>query len=82
MGFPLLLSKCAASALELHLLADGELDDADSVADVRGHVAGCADCRQTWNGLISTRQLLIAAHPHAAMPVELWAALAAVTDDA
>lgn len=82
MGFPLLASKCAASSLELHLLADGELDDADSVADVRGHVAGCVECRQTWNGLISTRQLLAAAHPHAAMPVELLAAIVAVTDEA
>jgi len=82
MGFPLLASTCAASSLELHLLADGELDDVDSVADVRGHVAGCADCRQAWNGLISTRQLLVAAHPHATMPAELLAALLTVTDDA
>ena len=81
MGFPLHLSTCAASAIELHLLADGELDDADSVADVRGHIAGCADCLQTWRGLTSTRQLLVAAYPHAAVPADVLACLFAVTND-
>ena len=82
MGFPLHLSTCAASAVELHLLADGELEDLDSVADVRGHVAACADCRATWDGLISTRRLLVAAHPHAPVPAALLASLFAVTEAA
>ncbi len=80
MGFPLVLSRCDASPLELHLLADGELADDDTVADVRGHIAGCADCRAAWNGLTTTRQLLNAARPFQVMPAELKAALAAITD--
>ncbi len=82
MGFPLVLAKCAASTLELHLLIDGELADDDAVADIRGHVAGCADCRQQWNGLVSTRQLLAASHRHDAIPADVYAALVAVIDEA
>ncbi|HEY1097989.1 MAG TPA: hypothetical protein VGF99_03635 [Myxococcota bacterium] len=80
MGFPLAISPCASSAIELHLLADGEIIDAAVAADIRGHVAGCVDCRSAWQGLIGTRRLLTT--PVAAIPLDLLESLHAITDAA
>ena len=76
MGKPHVFSTCAAGSFELQLLADGELDDA-LASDVRGHVAGCADCQHAWRVLLGTRRLI--SRP-VAMPAALCHALASITD--
>ncbi len=51
---------CGADVADVHLLADGELDDR-AAAGVRAHIAGCGDCRRQWDATVKVRRLLVAA---------------------
>jgi len=69
---------CGIDARDLGALADGEHDDHVAAA-LRGHVAGCHDCRARWRGIVDVRRLLVAATATDRVPADLMASLAAIT---
>jgi hypothetical protein len=56
--------QCVDVALALPLLADGELSDEREMNALRGHVAVCGACRQSWDRLVAQQRALavLAAH--------------------
>lgn len=50
--------RCVDVALALPLLADGELSDEREMNALRGHVAGCGACRQSWDRLMAQKRAL------------------------
>ena len=50
--------RCVDVALALPLLADGELSDEREMNALRGHVAVCGACRQSWDRLVAQQRAL------------------------
>lgn len=53
--------RCEDALAHLGLLADGELQDASDLSELRGHVAVCASCELAWRRLIDGKRALQAA---------------------